>query len=128
VTRRAWILVVIAYVILALGFLATTAWLSHQQDDLEKKSEQIERNQKAIAVTSRDLKNTQVHLNQNDKALLRLLSNTAAAICLEAFAKEENEAALVRRFNRTGEIDLTNNPTCRKAVKIGANLVLKGGP
>jgi phage-related tail protein len=127
-TRRQWTLIVIAYAILAGGFITATIWLSNQQDDLDHKTDQIERNQRAIAAVNYSLGQTQAQLASQQADLVRLLRNTAAATCLLALAPEKEETAAVKRFNRTGVIDIRGDPTCRKAVKKAAKLILEGGP
>jgi hypothetical protein len=43
VTRKAWILVITGYAILALGFIGVTILLSHQQDDIDATATRLAR-------------------------------------------------------------------------------------
>jgi hypothetical protein len=64
-------------------------------------------------------------IRDNQERIIRLTINTAAAICLEAFAKTRaQQIALVAQFNRNPKIDLSHNPACQNAVKAATRLVL----
>lgn len=114
---RRFRLALLGYAILTLGFVSVTIVLSHSQDRLE-------RHQDALKIEQVQIKVNQQRIMRNQVLILRLTTNTAAAICLTALADEKQEVALVHEFNRTHRIDLRRSPICRKAVSVAASLIL----
>lgn len=84
--------------------------LKHHQDAIIAELKQLHRNERQI--------------QRNQRNVTRLTIDTAAAICLEAFASDKGDIRLVRLFNTTGHISVAHNPTCQKAVTAAAHLIL----
>lgn len=110
--RRRFRLALLGYVILALAATAGIAYNHHQQTTLDA-------HQRAIVVELRGVK-------ANQDAIVRLTVNTAAAICLEAFAAGDPAEAtrLVEVFNHEGAISVGGNRTCERAVQRAKVLIV----
>lgn len=118
-------LALLGYIILALACVAGLAINYVQQQTLNDHQDAILKEIGQIRVNQANIAGNQAQIRKSQVELFRLTANTAAAICLEAFAKnQQQQVALVRLFNRTHKIDVSHNPTCQKAIHTAAQLVL----
>ena len=93
-TRRAWLLIAGAYALLVIGGLVTLALIHGNANRIEAKADSLE----------------------------QLTIDVTAAICLQAFASEPGERALVKAFVDGTPVPL-DNETCQRAVAIARRQV-----
>ena len=100
----------LAMAVLTLMIAVVLFLQARTDNDLEHKTNQIRINQAAVV--------------KSQQTITRLTQNTAAAVCLVALAHEGDEAKLIATFDKTGKIDISDDPGCKLAVKKAVDLIL----